>query len=162
MAKLPTAVAETAQQATPSTGFQPVPAGIYRVKCIGCRLVVENKAKDGHNAEWDLVVEQDGVRAAKLWLRISHKAEAAGMMHGAFNAFGLTMDSDEDEFVGEFALADVSVEKQEQGKNAGKMVNQVAAMLPLAGAVAAGQTNGQQPTAATTAGTAGKTEDPWE
>lgn len=103
-----------------------------------------------NNAEWVLEVDQEGVRKARFWHTVSHDPGAAGMMHAAFNAFGLTLDSEEDEFVGEYCLADVIVRTQEQGKNAGKEVNDINALLPLTGAVAAG--NGQ---------TATPPADPW-
>lgn len=158
MAKLPTNVQEAASKAEPSTGFTPVKAGIYRLKCTKMTASKPKTNGDGNNAEWELQIDQEGVRKAKVWFTVSHSPEAAGLMHMAYNAFGLTLDSDSEEFIGEHCMGDLSVEEQAVGKNAGRMQNRIVALMPEDGAVAAA--NSQQPTATATAGTA-PAEDPW-
>jgi hypothetical protein len=157
MAKLPSNVQEVASKADPSSGFSVVDEAIYVVKCTKCSLDMPNAAGTARKAQWELVIDQEGVRKAKLWQDVAHSPEAAGLMHGAFNAFGLTLDSDEGEFVGERCLADVGIRVAEQGKYQGQKQNFVKALLPLNGAVAASapaSTNGQPAAAAPAA-------DPW-
>lgn len=162
MAKLPTTVQEAAGKADASTGFQPLPAGFYRFRITSCHLSVPQKAGDGHNAVWELVADQDGVRKTKLTHRVSHDPGAAGLMKAVFMAAGLTLDSDEEEFVGEHVLLDLLVEEQEQGRNKGKLVNRINAVLPVGGAVAsANGASGSAPATATAATAGTGTEDPW-
>jgi hypothetical protein len=155
IARLPENVQQAASQAEPSTGFGLIPDGIYVLKCNKCVLVKPSKGDPNLNvAEWELQVDQDGVRKAKFWHTVSHSPDAAGLMHGAFDAFGLTLDSEDHEFVGERCLGDIGHEVQQVGKNTGKERNIINALLPLDGAVAA---------AATSSAPAGgaKSEDPW-
>jgi hypothetical protein len=157
MAKLPANVQEAAAKADPSTGFSVVPEKIYRVRCTACKLDTPTADGSSRKAQWELEIEEEGVRKAKLWQDVSHEPTAAGLMHGAFDAFGLTLDSADDEFVGECCLADVGIRIAEKGKYAGQKQNFVKALLPLQGAVAAG--NGQAPATAGTA--AAPAADPW-
>ena len=137
-----------------------MPAGIYIANCYDCDLNVPQKGvgATGFNAVWklEIVSKQDGTpaaRKAKLTHNVSHAEGAAGLMHAAFRAFGLTMDSDQDEFVSEQCLVDLSIEIQKVGKNEGREQNRIQALLPLKGAVAAVGANGSS------AGDKG--EDPW-
>lgn len=162
MAKLPANVQEAAQKAEPSAGFAPVPAGIYRLKCTKATLSKPNTRGDGTNAEWELNIDQEGVRKARLWMTVSHSPEAAGLMHMVFHAFGLTLDSDSDEFIGEHCLGDIIVEQQTVGRNAGRDQNKITSLMPLDGAVAASMaaSNGAQQPAGAAAGAA-PAADPW-
>jgi hypothetical protein len=133
MAKLPSAVAATAETADVSTGgFEPIKAGIYRARITKATLSKPSKDGNSTNAEWELVVLPDqGVREARLWYTASHKPEAAGLLKAPFVACGLTLDSDESEFVDEIVQVDVTVSTYQ-----GRQNNKIRAWLPADGAVA--------------------------
>ncbi len=149
MAKLPGAVAAVAETADASTGgFEPIKAGIYRARFVKVELDVPTKDGQGRKAKFELVVLPDqGVREAKIWYEASHKPEAAGLLKAPFVAAGLTLDSDEHEFVDEIVQIDVIASSYK--KSDGTMVhnNKVRAFLPADGAVAkaAGKGSGENP-----------------
>jgi hypothetical protein len=157
MAKLPPNVQAATAQAEASTGYVVLPPALYRVKCTACNLDTATRDGTGRKASWELQVEQEGVRRAKLFQDVSHKPDAAGLMRGAFDAFGLTPDSDDAEFIGEYCAADVGVRPKRD--NPQQMQNYVIALLPLSAL------NGQQgaPANTPTAGAAAAAQpaDPW-
>lgn len=138
MAKLPSAVAQAAETADVSTsGFEPIKAGIYRVRIVKVELDVPTKDGQGRKAKWEMVVLPDqGVREAKLWYEASHKPEAAGLLKAPFVACGLTMDSDESEFVDEIAQVDVIASSYKKADGTTVHNNKIRAWLPADGAVA--------------------------
>jgi hypothetical protein len=157
MAKLPTNVQKVAAAAEPSTGGGgPVlPEAIYVARCVKCQLDIPTRDGQGRKASWTLETDQEGVPRKTLFQDVSHDPKAAGLMHGAFNAFGLTLDSGEDEFVGERCRVDVGLRPSQN--NPQVMQNYVRGLLALNGPTTAG--NGQAP--ATTGTAAAPTADPW-
>lgn len=100
MPRLPQSVAAAAEQAEASGGFAPIKPGIYRARFTKVELDVPTKDGNGRKAKFELVVLPDqGVRETKLWYEASHKPEAAGLLKAPFAAAGLTMDSDDSEFL---------------------------------------------------------------
>lgn len=61
----------------------------------------------------------------------SGQAFVAGRLHGFFEAFGYTADSDTDEMIGERCVIQVGVETQQRGAGAGKERNVVNNVFPL-------------------------------
>jgi len=141
MAKLPQAVANRAASAEPSGGFQVLEPGIYQVKVVEAHLDVPTRDGAGRKASFRLEVDQDGAPKRKLFWDVSHAEAAAGLMAMTFNAFGLTFESDEDEFLGERALADLSVGQSTGGKYNGRPRNEIVSLMPLSGVVASGAGN---------------------
>lgn len=72
--------------------------------------------------------DTDEVREKK-WAQ--YQALSAGRLHGFFEAFGFTVDSDTDEMIGEKALLTIGVGTIQRGPKAGQETNQVNNIEPL-------------------------------
>ena len=72
--------------------------------------------------------DSDDVREKK-WAQ--YQALSAGRLHGFFEAFGYSVDSDTDEMIGEKALLTIGVGTIQRGAKAGQETNQVNNIEPL-------------------------------
>ncbi len=111
--------------------FSPLPDGRYEVKLVKVTTSAKPGASGHHYWECEFVVDQDGVRKAKLWTNVSLAPDAAFRVKEFFTALGFTLDSDTDEMIGERCIAGVVTEVQEQGKNAGKERNAISYLTAL-------------------------------
>ena len=106
-------------------GRELLPEGKY-----ACRLQ-KVEVRDGVKAprwSWWLTKphDEDGVEhSGVLFLNTSLSEAAFGRLKQVFNAFGYTPDSDTDEMLGEWVGVYVTQEVQQQGKNAGRKVNDI-------------------------------------
>lgn len=73
--------------------------------------------------------DDDEATRVKKW--DSYQALSAGRLHGFFEAFGFTVDSDTDEMIGEKALLTIGIGTIQRGPKAGDETNQVNHIEPL-------------------------------
>ncbi len=63
------------------------------------------------------------------WAKYQERCK--GQIHAFFLAHGFTVDSDTDEMLGEDALIHLVIKTQQQGKNAGRLQNEVDGFKPV-------------------------------
>lgn len=151
MPKLDSKTASSVEETEPTHGgdFEPLAPGKYLAR-LNAVEVRDEKNKYGAlqwSAEFDNMHElETGDKApGRQWLSLTlpsgAKPPAAytsgpekwekyqnmlrGRLAAFFAAFGYTADSDTDEMVGEWAVITLSVKTAQQGKKAGKQVNEV-------------------------------------
>lgn len=133
MPKLPKTTAKKVE-ATETTQFEALPADKYL-----CRLM-NVEQKPGNVADywsWEFeVIEPDEFEGRRLWANTSLSEKAFFKLKEAFEAFGVSPDTDTDELCGESALLVVSQRPIEKGARKGEMGNNVDVILPADGAVA--------------------------
>ncbi len=137
-----------------SNSFEPLPEGWY----VAALKDVEAKTSAAGNpmwaVEWDKIRDLDGGdQAGRQFfnlnfpskLKADWKPEIAdredrwakyqerckGQIHAFFLAHGFTVDSDTDEMLGEDALIHLVIKTQQQGKNAGRLQNEVDGFKPV-------------------------------
>lgn len=153
MPKLTKKDARTVESTDPIVGgdYEPLPAGKYLVRLDKVEARETNNGAPAWNAEFNHIHTLEGDRQPGrqfLWLNLpqaekpgwyeksddkweSAQRMAAGRLHAFFEAFGYTTDSDTDEMLGEWALAQISVRTIQNGPKAGQKTNRVDALLPL-------------------------------
>lgn len=82
--------------------------------------------------EFDALHNEAGEKqAGRQWNRTSLSPKSAGFLKATFEAFGYTSDSDTDEMLGDWVVLYLSQETQTQGKNVGKLRNNVDRLAPF-------------------------------
>lgn len=154
MPRLPQAVAEKAQNSE-SRDFSAFEPGIYTVKLV--EVDTSGSGNAGSYWTWKWEVQDEGPAKGRwLWDRTSLSENAAWKLKQLIiTGMQFEITSDTDEMVGESCRVEVSRAPQEQGKNAGKMVNQIETYLPLSAADEAPATVGAS------AGGGSAESDPW-
>lgn len=94
------------------------------------RKVEVREGESGRAGSWSWwltkIHDEDGKGyGGTQFLNTSLSEKAFGRLKQVFNAFGYTSDSDTDEMLGEWVGIYVTQERQAQGKNAGKMRNEI-------------------------------------
>lgn len=60
-----------------------------------------------------------------------YQAMLLGLLHGFFESFGYTTDSDTDEMIGEYAVIEVGIRTIQSGAREGEKTNEVKGVFPL-------------------------------
>lgn len=139
MPHLPQEVQEQAEAAEGS-GFALLEPGPYVVRLADIDMTRSGPAGPGWSWEFDVIEMEDGTpparSGAKLWDYTSMSSKAAWKVKQVFEAFGVPLDIDTDELIGELAVAVVSQQTQQKGKRQGQLVNNIEELRPYAGSVA--------------------------
>lgn len=157
MPKLSATQAKAVEKVTPvaTAGFEPHPEGWYVAKLSE----VEAKASSNGNPMWAIEwsdlrdlegnelpgkqffnlnfpskMRADwkpelGAKREERWANYQERCK--GQIHAFFLAHGYTVDSDTDEMLGEDCLIHLVVKTQQQGKNAGRLQNEVDGFKPV-------------------------------
>lgn len=135
MPKLPSDAAKKAADAS-GGGFSPLEDGAYR-----CRLVeveAKNAASSGNPMwVWKLETADEKSEGKFLWVNTVLTDKAMWKVSEMFAAFNADTDTDTDELIGEFCMADVVQRVIEKGARAGQMGNDVARAYPIPGSAPA-------------------------
>lgn len=141
----------------PSGSFEPLEPGRY----VGELTKVEAKTSQAGNPVWNVefsnITALDGTtQPGRLWYNLNmpqdempedyqpaltesqrenkwekYQGMVNGRLHGFFEAFSYTVDSDTDEMIGERCVLEVGVQTIQRGARAGQLGNQVNNVLPL-------------------------------
>jgi hypothetical protein len=131
MGQLPRNVQAEVESSEASTGFKVAPEGWFEARLDE---VDENAmGPKGPYVVWkfkDMTSEDDGITyKGTIFHNTSHAAP--GMIKAVLDAFGASSDVDMQTLVGEHARIYLIQEQQQKGKNAGKMQNSLADILPM-------------------------------
>ena len=123
--------------AEPASGFEPVPAGMYRLECVkqevqtastgSTMVVLELRTRD---------CEKEDENDKAIWHNLVMGKKSAPFIKAACVGFGVELDGDSfdaDDFVGAFCSARLRVTEYE-----GKQRNEVAEFFPPVEAASAG------------------------
>lgn len=121
----------TATAEAESTGFEPLPEGVYDV------ALRDVEVKEGQKAPywlWTFEVPTDASEHAgrRLWLNTSLSENALWKLNETFGAFGQTPDTDTDTLLGKRVRAVVVQRTIQAGARAGETTNQIDKLLPAA------------------------------
>lgn len=72
-------------------------------------------------------------KGRRLWTNISLGEDSDWKLKEAFQAFGVPLDTDTDELIGNLVKATVTVSPQTQGANKGELQNQISKLMPHEG-----------------------------
>lgn len=153
MPKLAKKYAAAVEQAEISTGdFPLLDPGYYYVQLAEVEVMEGNYAprwsatlSNIHKKEtleeipgrqwFNMNVPEDGPAPAnytggdKKWA--SFQSMSKGQLHGFFEAFGYSTDSDTDEMIGEWAVAKIVIETINGGNRKGEKTNRVKSLVPV-------------------------------
>ena len=153
MPKLSKKLAKAAEAAEISTGdFPLIDPGFYYVMLAEVQVMDGNYAprwsatlSNIHHAEtleevpgrqwYNINVPAEGPAPAnypngdKKWA--SFQSMSLGQLHGFFEAFGYSTDSDTDEMIGEWAKAKITIETINNGPKKGEKTNRVKSLVPV-------------------------------
>lgn len=153
MPKLAKKYAASVESAEISTGdFPLIDPGYYYVQLAEVEVLDGNYAprwsatlSNIHHAEtgeevsgrqwFNMNVPEDGPAPAnypngdKKWA--SFQSMSKGQLHGFFEAFGYSTDSDTDEMIGEWAKAKIVIETIQNGNRKGEKTNRVKSLTPV-------------------------------
>lgn len=90
--------------------------------------------KSGPYWRWEFEVAHNAdssLNGRRLWTNTSLSKKAAWKLKEAFDAFGVSLDTDTDDLCGELCLAVVVQEVIQDGKRAGEIGNQISSLLPI-------------------------------
>lgn len=128
MVALPADIAAAAEKAE-TKSFEPLPAGEYRVVLEKAEFRTAQTGTKGLNFTYK-VIEGPGDstehKGRLLWDTCWFGDRAAWRLKMTFSAFGFPTTADTDLMVGKSVIVSVTREEQERGKNAGRMVNNIA------------------------------------
>lgn len=153
MPKLPKKIAAAVAKAEISTGdFPLLDPGFYFVQLEGVEVLDGNYAprwnatfhnlhkketlEKASGKQWyNMNVPPEGPAPAnypngdKKWA--SFQSMSQGQLHGFFDAFGYTTDTDTDEMIGEWAVAKVKIKTISGGNRKGEKTNEVASLTAV-------------------------------
>ena len=116
---------------TESTGFEPVPAGIYPARLVD--VSVGEGAKGPYwKWEYEILVGYEHA-GRKFWNITSLSPKAAFKMKETFEAFGVSPDTDTDLLLGKDVTLQVGVGTIQSGERTGQSTNVVNQVLPFVG-----------------------------
>lgn len=133
MPKLNSQKAEAVSTAT--SAFPLIPEGLWPAKLLAVESR-ENRipGKDGY-WRWEFEIhytDDEGVdRTGKQWENTSLAEAAAWRMKQAFDAFGVSTDTDTDDLCGKWCQAQIGQEVIGAGSRKGEMGNIIVKLLPL-------------------------------
>ncbi len=113
-----------------STGGGLIEDGVYEMVLMN---VEEKPGSEYPYWNWTFVFPEDAPRYKKwrAWEKTSLSPASAWRLKAAFEAFGVTPDTDTDELVGRRCLVQIGSETAQAGAKKGDLVNVVKALLPL-------------------------------
>lgn len=130
MAKLNKKLQEQTRNAPDST-FEPLEPGVYHARLRDVNT--DGVGSKGPYWTWEFEVVEDPYVGRRLWNNTSLSEKAAFSMKNTFEAFGVGVDTDTDDLLGEVVRAQVSVRTiQQPSPRAGELTNQVDRLLPAA------------------------------
>ena len=112
-----------------SGSFDPVPAGVYRVRLKDVNAKI---AKASGNPMWELVFEMvdDGYKGRLLWSNLVQIPTVAWKIREFFDAFGVGADTDTDELLGRTCRVSVIQRVIGGGSREGQIGNNIEKVLP--------------------------------
>lgn len=121
----------TATNEAETTGFEPIPEGVYEVALRDVEI------KEGQKAPYwlwtfEVPASAEEFSGRRLWLNTSLSENALWKLKETFDAFGETPDTDTDEMLGKRVRAVVIQRVIQSGARSGEITNQIDKLLPVA------------------------------
>lgn len=114
---------QTQTEKAESSGFEAIPDGAYHVKLRDVDTTREGKK--GPYWSWEFEIIDEEFKGRRLWNNTSLSEAAAFKMKETFEAFGVSLDTDTDELIGEVVKAVVSQRTIQEGTRKGEVANQI-------------------------------------
>ena len=128
MPKLPPTTASAVNNTEAATSFAPVPPGMYPA------LLRDVKIKDGNSGPywvWEYEIPAGYEFAGRrFWNNTSLSEASRPFLKKAFDAFGVSADTNTDELCGQWVTLRIGTRVIRDGERAGEVANTVTEVLP--------------------------------
>lgn len=132
MPKLPAKAAKAVDSTEAAGGFEPIPSGLY---FAFLRSVEVKDGPSGPYWVWEYEIPEDHEYGGRrFWNNTSLSEKSKPFLKKAFDAFGVSADTDTDELCGQMVTLRIGLRTISKGERQGETANTVSEVLPYDGA----------------------------
>lgn len=133
MPKLASDDARRVEEEAAKGGPEPVPEGIYTLQLIDVDVSDKEGGSGYYYWIWKFRILDEGYRGREMKRNTSLSPQAAGILGGMFEGYGVPADTHTDELVGRKVMGKIAVQPITGGSREGELGNEIKYLMPFDG-----------------------------